>query len=174
MNQLQRLVVRSAALPLRASPLSLASRTSPWSSVSHPTSSTSSTSTAASVRMASTAAEGEPAPPLILPYKAKKVWPPDFTLLSPQEQLRFEKRYKRRVAIRSERPRWNKFVNLGQLFSITFVVIYGVLFMEWDYGPQPFAGVRVWFWDTLGLLTGRQGSAARKAVDSDEQRSATR
>ena len=69
--------------------------------------------------MASTTAEGEPAPPLVLRYKAKKVWPPDFTLLSPQEQLRFEKRYKRRVAIRGERPRWIKFVKLAQLVCIT-------------------------------------------------------
>lgn len=52
-------------------------------------------------------------------YKNKKVWPPDFTRLSPQEQLRFEKRYKRRVALASARPRWVKFVKLVQLFSVT-------------------------------------------------------
>lgn len=52
-------------------------------------------------------------------YKNKKVWPPDFTRLSPQEQLRFEKRYKRRVALASARPRWVKFIKLVQLFSVT-------------------------------------------------------
>ncbi|KAL1900908.1 hypothetical protein Sste5346_001969 [Sporothrix stenoceras] len=101
-------------------------------------------------------------------YKNKKVWPPDFTRLSPQEQLRFEKRYKRRVALASARPRWVKFVKLVQLFSITFVVIYGVLFMEWDYGPQPFVGIREWFWNTLGLLRGGQNSTVRKANEDSK------
>ncbi|KIH93514.1 hypothetical protein SPBR_04423 [Sporothrix brasiliensis 5110] len=100
-------------------------------------------------------------------YKNKKVWPPDFTRLSPQEQLRFEKRFKRRVALASARPRWVKFIKLAQLFSVTFVVIYCVLFMEWEYGPQPFAGVREWFWNTLGLMKGGgQNSAVRKADES--------
>ncbi len=53
------------------------------------------------------------------PYKTKKVWPPDFSQLSPQEQFRFEKRYKRRVKLLAERPRWTRLVKLTQLFSIT-------------------------------------------------------
>lgn len=48
----------------------------------------------------------------------KKVWPPDFKRLSPQEQLRFEKKYKRRLALATARPRWNKFIKLAQLFSV--------------------------------------------------------
>lgn len=55
----------------------------------------------------------------ISPYKLKKVWPPNFRNLSPQEQLKFEKRYKRRVQIAAARPRWNKMVKLAQLFSVT-------------------------------------------------------
>ncbi|OAA55823.1 hypothetical protein SPI_08030 [Niveomyces insectorum RCEF 264] len=95
------------------------------------------------------------------PHRAKKVWPPDFTRLSPQEQLRFEKRYKRRVALASARPRWIKFIKLVQLFSVTFVTIYCVLFMKWDYGPQPFDGVRAWFWNTIGIMQGGQRNAVR-------------
>ncbi len=53
------------------------------------------------------------------PYKTKKVWPPDFAQLSPQEQFRYEKRYKRRVKLLAERPRWTKFVKLAQLFSVS-------------------------------------------------------
>lgn len=52
-------------------------------------------------------------------YPPKKVWPPDFKRLSPQEQLKFEKKFKRRLAIRAERPRWIKFIKLVQLFTVT-------------------------------------------------------
>lgn len=53
------------------------------------------------------------------PYRAKKVWPPDFTNLSPQSQLRFEKKYKRRLALVYARPRWNKAIKLIQLVTVT-------------------------------------------------------
>lgn len=51
-------------------------------------------------------------------HPPKKVWPPDFKRLSAQEQLRFEKKFKRRLALATARPRWDKFVKLAQLFSI--------------------------------------------------------
>jgi hypothetical protein len=51
--------------------------------------------------------------------RLKKVWPPDFSKLSPGEQLKFEKRYKRRVRLAAARPLWNKVIKLTQLFSIT-------------------------------------------------------
>jgi len=56
---------------------------------------------------------------LVTPYKAKKIWPPDFTKLSPQEQLRFEKRYKRRVRLMGMRSRWIKFTKIAQVICIT-------------------------------------------------------
>lgn len=52
-------------------------------------------------------------------YRPKKVWPPDFSKLSQREQFRFEKRYKRRVKLATARPRWEKFVKLAQLSSVT-------------------------------------------------------
>lgn len=51
-------------------------------------------------------------------YPPKKVWPPDFSRLSPQEQLRYEKKYKRRMALATTRPKWDKAVKLLQLFSV--------------------------------------------------------
>ncbi|KAL2160779.1 hypothetical protein VTH06DRAFT_976 [Thermothelomyces fergusii] len=48
-------------------------------------------------------------------YKLKKVWPPDFQSMTPQQQLRFEKKYKRRLKLATARPRWDKFVRLAQL-----------------------------------------------------------
>lgn len=53
------------------------------------------------------------------PSKLKKVWPPDFSKLSPQEQLRFEKRYKRRIAHIAQRPTWTKAIKLTQYFTIS-------------------------------------------------------
>lgn len=49
----------------------------------------------------------------------KKVWPPNFKELSHQQQLRFEKKYKRRVTMASRAPRWDKGVKYAQLATIT-------------------------------------------------------
>lgn len=50
--------------------------------------------------------------------QTKKVWPPNFKELSRQQQLRFEKKYKRRVTLASQRPRWEKGVKYAQLATI--------------------------------------------------------
>ncbi|EJT71542.1 hypothetical protein GGTG_10799 [Gaeumannomyces tritici R3-111a-1] len=81
----------------------------------------------------------------------KKVWPPDYSKLSPQAKLKFEKKYKRRVLLRSARPRWNKIIRLTQLFSVTFITVYGVLFMRWDPpASNPFLSIRRTFWEMFG------------------------
>ncbi|KAI0142529.1 hypothetical protein F4776DRAFT_661598 [Hypoxylon sp. NC0597] len=89
-------------------------------------------------------------------YKPKKVWPPDFSKLSEKEQFRFERRYKRRVKLATSRPRWDKFIRLAQLFSVTSVLVYSVLFMDWNTDKQPFQGVRDKFWGTLGAFSPEQ------------------
>lgn len=52
------------------------------------------------------------------PYRARKVWPPDFSQLSPQQQLRLEKKHKRRVALAGYSPKWDKGVRLVRALSI--------------------------------------------------------
>lgn len=52
------------------------------------------------------------------PYKARKVWPPNFKELTYQQQLRFEKKYKRRVILASRSPLWVKSVKFAQLLTI--------------------------------------------------------
>ncbi|ROW16950.1 hypothetical protein VPNG_01424 [Cytospora leucostoma] len=84
-------------------------------------------------------------------YPPKKVWPPDFKKLSLQEQLKYEKKYKRRLALATARPRWTKFIKLVQLFSVTSVVIYSVLFMDWGTDQQPFDDLRKSLWNAMGL-----------------------
>lgn len=96
------------------------------------------------------------------PYKAKRLWPPDFAKLPPKHQFRLERRYKRRAKLKFARPRWTKAVKLVQLSTISceyaiyttcditnagiVVIVYGVLFLDWNMetserGEQPFSGV---------------------------------
>ncbi|OTB11303.1 hypothetical protein K445DRAFT_322089 [Daldinia sp. EC12] len=90
------------------------------------------------------------------PYKPKKVWPPDFSKLSEKEKFRFERRYKRRVKLATARPRWDKFIKLVQLFSVTTVLVYSVLFMDWQTENQPFQETREKFWNMLGAFSPEQ------------------
>ncbi|KAI2611776.1 uncharacterized protein GGS25DRAFT_520087 [Hypoxylon fragiforme] len=88
--------------------------------------------------------------------KLKKVWPPDFSKLSEKEKFRFERRYKRRVKLASARPRWDKFMRLVQLVSVTSVLIYTVLFMNWGQEKHPFHDTRVKFWNAIGFPSPEQ------------------
>ncbi|KXH36467.1 hypothetical protein CSIM01_04982 [Colletotrichum simmondsii] len=67
------------------------------------------------------------------PYRTKKVWPPNFTNLSPQSQLRFEKKYKRRLALVYARPRWNKAVKLAQLATVIGFLGWTFFFSELEF-----------------------------------------
>lgn len=75
------------------------------------------------------------------PYVCKRIWPPDFTKLSPKHKFRLERRYRRRAKLKWARPQWTKFVKLSTWASIAFVCVYGVLFLEIDEGQTPFDGV---------------------------------
>ncbi|KAG6118925.1 hypothetical protein E4U13_008149 [Claviceps humidiphila] len=62
------------------------------------------------------------------PYTARKAWPPAVDHLNPAQQLRFEKKYKRRVYLACHSPKWNKATKIGQLVSITGVLVYAFFF----------------------------------------------
>ncbi|KAL4881727.1 hypothetical protein BJY04DRAFT_188702 [Aspergillus karnatakaensis] len=66
------------------------------------------------------------------PYKPKRVWPPDLSKLSPKHQFRLERKYRRRAALKYARPKWVKATKLAQWGGIIFVLLYALLFMEWD------------------------------------------
>ncbi|KAI1095313.1 hypothetical protein F5B19DRAFT_339410 [Rostrohypoxylon terebratum] len=90
------------------------------------------------------------------PYKLKKVWPPDFSKLSPKDQFRFERRYKRRLRLAAVRPRWDKFIKLAQLFSMVSVLTYAILFMDWGAENNPFQSARDKFWEVFDAFTAEQ------------------
>ncbi|KAK4197092.1 hypothetical protein QBC40DRAFT_108297 [Triangularia verruculosa] len=85
--------------------------------------------------------------------KLKKVWPPDMMTMSPQQQLRFEKKFKRRLKMATLRPGWDKGVRLAQYFTIAFVLVYTALFMDWKDMPNPYGGLRESFWGFFGSFT---------------------
>ncbi|KAF1350214.1 hypothetical protein BDV97DRAFT_398987 [Delphinella strobiligena] len=95
------------------------------------------------------AAQEGPYKPYLNPYKAKKLWPPDFTQLSQKHQFRLERRYRRRAKLAWARPRWTKIVKLATWGSIAVVVVYGILFMPTSENGSIFDGMRVWY-DRLG------------------------
>ncbi|ORY56957.1 uncharacterized protein BCR38DRAFT_450437 [Pseudomassariella vexata] len=96
-------------------------------------------------------------------FKPKKIWPPDFSKLTQKEQFRFERKYKRRVKLATARPRWDKYVKMAQLFSITSVVIYTILFMDWNTDPQPFQAVRSRFWSAVEAFSPTKRYERRKS-----------
>ncbi|KAJ5230553.1 hypothetical protein N7489_011261 [Penicillium chrysogenum] len=87
------------------------------------------------------------------PYQPKRQWPPDMSKLSPKHQFRLERKYRRRAALKYARPKFTKAVTLGQWVIIGFVIVYSVLFMEWEtedtvfhvIREKFFAGVRAMF-----------------------------
>ncbi|KAI1434945.1 hypothetical protein GGR50DRAFT_694601 [Xylaria sp. CBS 124048] len=84
-------------------------------------------------------------------YRPKKVWPPDFSKLSRQQQFRLEKRHKRRLQLATARPRWEKYVKLAQFVSIVFVLVYSVLFAEWRTEVAVLEEIRASFWNFFGV-----------------------
>ncbi|KAB8239376.1 uncharacterized protein BDW43DRAFT_2890 [Aspergillus alliaceus] len=80
---------------------------------------------------------GEPMP-YYSPYKPKRQWPPDMSKLSPKHQFRLERKYRRRAALKFARPKWVRATKLVQWGVIGFVLVYAVLFMEWDDRGSPF------------------------------------
>lgn len=53
------------------------------------------------------------------PYKAKRLWPPDFTQLPQKHQFRLERKFRRRSQLKWARPRYKKFVKLAQWATIS-------------------------------------------------------
>lgn len=51
-------------------------------------------------------------------YKCRKVWPPDLSNMTVQQQLRFEKKYKRRVILATACVDWKRWVKIAQVVSI--------------------------------------------------------
>lgn len=90
-------------------------------------------------------------------YHVKKKWPPNFRALTEKQQFRFERKFKRRVKLKSMRPVWDKWIRVAQWSMISFIVVYGVLFHDFRKDPmnprpgeQPFEGLRQRMWRILG------------------------
>ncbi|KKK14157.1 hypothetical protein AOCH_002737 [Aspergillus ochraceoroseus] len=105
------------------------------------------------------------------PYKPKRQWPPDMSKLSPKHQFRLERKYRRRAALKYARPKWVKMTKLAQWASIGFVIIYALLFMEWDERGSPFDEIRrVVFSSIKGVFSAPPpASSMRRSDDSSRE-----
>ena len=90
-------------------------------------------------------------------YPAKKKWPPNLRALTDKQQFRFERKFKRRIKMKSIRPQWNKWTKVVQWSLISFIVVYGVLFHDFRNDPmnprpgeQVFEGLRKRMWGLFG------------------------
>ncbi|KAJ2904950.1 hypothetical protein MKZ38_006815 [Zalerion maritima] len=95
-------------------------------------------------------------------YKARKVWPPDVTQLSVQEQLRWEKKYKRRILKATECADWKRWIRFTQFVSIPAVVIYILLFAKFDEEVIPFYPVRKEVYSWFGVDIGPELTVPKK------------
>ncbi|KAL1856585.1 hypothetical protein Plec18170_003554 [Paecilomyces lecythidis] len=86
------------------------------------------------------------------PYQPKRSWPPDMSKLSKKHQFRLERKYRRRAALKYARPKWTKATKLVQWGIIGFVLIYAVLFMDWDPKDNPVEEVRKEFFSGVDSI----------------------
>ncbi|GAD94452.1 hypothetical protein NFIA_104920 [Paecilomyces variotii No. 5] len=90
------------------------------------------------------------------PYQPKRSWPPDMSKLSKKHQFRLERKYRRRAALKYARPRWTKATKLVQWGIIGWqdgiVLIYAVLFMDWDPKDNPVEEVRKEFFSGVNSI----------------------
>ncbi|KAL4974177.1 hypothetical protein BDW66DRAFT_91576 [Aspergillus desertorum] len=83
-------------------------------------------------------------------YPPKRQWPPDMSKLSSRHQFRLERKYRRRAALKYARPKWTKATKIAQWGAIGFVLIYALLFMEWDErGGTPLEDLRKYVFQSL-------------------------
>ncbi|KAH8710059.1 hypothetical protein GQ44DRAFT_690394 [Phaeosphaeriaceae sp. PMI808] len=90
-------------------------------------------------------------------FRTRKEWPPTLRDMTEPQQFRFERKFKRRIRLKSLRPVWNKWVGIVMWSLISFTVVYGVLFHDFAKDPmnprpgeQPFVGLREKMWKMLG------------------------
>jgi hypothetical protein len=113
------------------------------------------------------------------PYKARTRWPPDVLKLSQSRQFYFERRWKRRMLMKSIRPKWNKGVKIFTWATIWTFTIYAVFFHDhrndaWNPQPgeDPFEEVRDWTREFLRSIFGDfwTETAAKTAAKIEELR----
>ncbi|KAL6234803.1 hypothetical protein BDW75DRAFT_211230 [Aspergillus navahoensis] len=106
-------------------------------------------------------------------YPPKRQWPPDMSKLSPKHQFRLERKYRRRAALKYARPKWTKATKIVQWGTIGFVLIYALLFMEWDEkGGMPIEDLRTYVFGSLkGAFSAPPSpSSMRRPEDSTSAR----
>ncbi|KAF2639111.1 hypothetical protein P280DRAFT_470515 [Massarina eburnea CBS 473.64] len=111
-------------------------------------------------------------------FTAKKHWPPNLRILTYKQQFRFERKFKRRLRLKSIKPLWQKWTKIVQWSMISFVAVYGVLFHDWSKDPmnprpgeQPFKGVRDKMWAMYAEMWSHTSSLPERSPGATPDRS---
>ncbi|PGH02076.1 hypothetical protein GX51_04889 [Blastomyces parvus] len=102
----------------------------------------------------STSSSETPSTVYINPHRAKRIWPPDISKLSPKQQFRLERKYRRRAKLKWARPTWTKWTKLVQWAIIGYVLVYCVMFMDLGEKANPFQPIRDYVHQSMqGMLS---------------------
>ncbi|KAH6621521.1 hypothetical protein B0J18DRAFT_432692 [Chaetomium sp. MPI-SDFR-AT-0129] len=100
-----------------------------------------------------TTATASPTPPAHPVYRLRKKWPPDFSTMSPQQQFRFEKKFKRRITDARATPRFDMALRLFQVVITAVFLTWGTLFLDYGTLPHPFGPFREAFFGFFRSLS---------------------
>ncbi|KAG9818781.1 hypothetical protein KCU98_g18370, partial [Aureobasidium melanogenum] len=89
-------------------------------------------------------------------------------------QFRLERRYRRRAKLKWARPTWTKFVKLSTWATISFVVVYGLLFMDIEEGTV-FGTIREYYERTTNDMfgTARRPPPIKPRATTEQDQSAS-
>ena len=86
-------------------------------------------------------------------FKTKKKWPPTVRNLTEKQQFTLERKWKRRLLLKSIKPQWNRWTKIVQWNLIGGFVIFSVFFYDFSQdswnpakGEQPFPELRMKMW----------------------------
>jgi hypothetical protein len=111
------------------------------------------------------------------PYRMKKQWPPDMKKVSHFKQFQWERRFKRRMLIKSIRPQWQRGVKILTWSVVSAITIYTVFFYDhrndaWNANPgeEPYQWIRDWTKDFLRGIFGDFWSTTATALEEARER----
>ncbi|KAI9666953.1 MAG: hypothetical protein M1831_001458 [Alyxoria varia] len=100
------------------------------------------------------------------PFKAKRPWPPDVSQLSPKDQFKLERKYKRRSALKWARPRWMKATKIAQYVGCFGVLIWGVLLMPGS--EERLEGFNQWYQRKMDFIMMRRSKPSTREADDPQ------
>src|ERR1700760_1977963 len=104
-------------------------------------------------------------------FPSRSSWPPQFDDLSGKEKFKLERKFRRRMKLKWARPSWNKGLILFQWASITCVIGYAALYMDWGGSqsqtqenlPEVIKTIRQWYFGVADGIWSKNSSMTSRA-----------